>query len=147
MFNEHSLPELGYPMGDHFKSSDEAQSTYWLRLMFVSEQGKDLYLGQAIPRYWLKQGKTVAIERAGTHFGQMSLRITSDTDRGTLRAVLDPPDRTRPETIYLRFRHPQEKAIQRVSVNGHDYSHFDAKKEWVMLPGDVQGTQEIVVSY
>jgi len=50
MFNEHSLPELGCPAGDHFKTSDEAQSTYWLRLMFVSEQGRDLYLGQAIPR-------------------------------------------------------------------------------------------------
>ncbi|MEN6425225.1 MAG: hypothetical protein ABFE13_07675, partial [Phycisphaerales bacterium] len=39
MCNEHSLPELGYPRGDHFKTSDEAQSTYWLRLMFVNEQG------------------------------------------------------------------------------------------------------------
>ena len=45
MCNEHSLPELGYPAGDHFKTSDEAQSTYWLRLMFVNEQGGDLYLG------------------------------------------------------------------------------------------------------
>ncbi|HPY51666.1 MAG TPA: hypothetical protein PLO68_17490, partial [Sedimentisphaerales bacterium] len=53
MCNEHSLPELGYPRGDHFKSSDEAQSTYWLRLMFVREAGPNLYLGQAIPRYWL----------------------------------------------------------------------------------------------
>ena len=56
MCNEHSNPELGYPAGDHFKSSDEANLTYWLRLMFVREQGDDLYLGQAIPRYWLAQG-------------------------------------------------------------------------------------------
>ncbi|MGQ9652249.1 MAG: hypothetical protein ACUVXJ_19315, partial [Phycisphaerae bacterium] len=51
MCNEHSLPELGYPAGDHFKSSDEAQSNYWLRLMFVHEDGENLILGQAIPRY------------------------------------------------------------------------------------------------
>ncbi|MBM4085296.1 MAG: hypothetical protein FJ272_10945, partial [Planctomycetes bacterium] len=49
MCNEHCLPELGHPRGDHFKTSDEAQSTYWLRLMFVNEQGDDLYLGQALP--------------------------------------------------------------------------------------------------
>jgi hypothetical protein len=37
MLNEHALPELGYWFGDHFKTSDEAQSTYWLRLMFVRD--------------------------------------------------------------------------------------------------------------
>ncbi|MEW5978428.1 MAG: hypothetical protein AB1898_21745 [Acidobacteriota bacterium] len=147
MCNEHSLPELGYPMGDHFKSSDEAQSTYWLRLMFVSEQGKDLYLGQAIPRYWLKQGQSVAIERAASHFGPLSFRITSDVERGTLKALVDPPSRNQAETIYVRFRHPQQKSIQKVSVNGRDYSRFDPAKEWVVLSGDVQGRQEIVVSY
>ena len=64
MCNEHSLPELGYPAGDHFKTSDEAQSTYWLRLMFVHEQGDDLYLGQAIPAL-LAGGRQPHRHRAG----------------------------------------------------------------------------------
>ena len=66
MCNEHSLPELGYPAGDHFKTSDEAQSTYWLRLMFVHEQGSDLYLGQAHPAL-LARRRQQDRHRAGGH--------------------------------------------------------------------------------
>ena len=145
MLNEHSLPELGYPGGAMYKTSDEAQSTYWLRLMFIHEQGKDLYLGQAIPRYWLASGKAIGIERAATHFGPMSLRITADGDR--IRAVLSPPERNAPGTIYLRLRHPHEKPIQSVTVKGKPWKRFDPKKEWVSLPGSLRGTQEVVAVY
>ncbi|MHC4795572.1 MAG: hypothetical protein ACYTF1_02920, partial [Planctomycetota bacterium] len=103
MCNEHSLPELGYPRGDHFKTSDEANSTYWLRLMFVREKGEDLILGQAIPRYWLKAGKSVGIDRATTYFGQMSLRINSRVAKGEIEVVVNPPIRNRPKDIYVRL--------------------------------------------
>lgn len=165
MLNEHALPELGYPAGDHFKTSDESQSTYWLRLMFVREVGapregstaatasdgpavpQDLYLGQAIPRYWLGDGKSIGIDKAATHFGPMSLRITSQVGQGKITAKLDPPTRNRPKTIYLRLRHPESKPIQKVTVNGQPWEKFDVKKEWVVLPGTVEGTQEVVVTY
>ena len=147
MCNEHSLPELGYPRGDHFKTSDEAQSTYWLRLMFVSEEGEDLYLGQAIPRYWLKHGQRVAIERAPSHFGPLSLRIDSEVDQGRMRAVLSPPERKSPRRIYLRFRHPEQWPIAQVTLNGRDHTDFDKEKEWVRLPGNLRGEQEIVVKF
>ena len=119
--------------------------TYWLRLMFVHEQGNDLYLGQAIPRYWLAPGKSVGIERAATHFGPLSLRVSSHA--GQLKAVLTPPTRNPPETIYLRLRHPQGKPLKTVTVNGKPYERFDPEKEWVVLPGNVSGVQEIVGSY
>lgn len=147
MCNEHSLPELGYPAGDHFKSSDEAQSTFWLRLMFVRESGNDLYLGQAIPREWLRDGQTVGIERAASHFGPLSLRIESHAAAGEIRATVTPPSRPHPQTIYVRLRHPQAKPIQSVTVDGKPYDRFDAKKEWIVLPGDVEGVQEIVAKY
>ncbi len=147
MCNEHSLPELGYPAGDHFKTSDEAQSTYWLRLMFVNEQGGDLYLGQAIPRYWLADGKRIGIERAASSFGPLSLQYESCAAEGAVRVVLDPPARNRPETIYLRIRHPQGRPMQNVVLNGEDYDKFDRQKEWIILPGALEGRQEIVVRY
>ena len=147
MCNEHSLPELGYPRGDHFKSSDEAQSTWWLRLMFVHERGGDLYLGQAIPRYWLADGKRVGIERAASRFGPLSLRITSAAARGEIRAAVTPPDRNPPRTIYLRLRHPKGKPIKSVTLNGKPYERFDAEKEWIVLPGTVLGPQDIVARY
>ena len=145
MLSEHSLPELGYAGGCMFKTSDEAQSSYWLRLMFIREQEKELYLGQAIPRYWLAPSKRVSIDRAATHFGPMSLRISSES--GQLKAVLTPPTRNAPETIYLRLRHPQGKLLKSVTVNRKPYERFDPKKEWVVLPGNLSGVQEVVGSY
>jgi hypothetical protein len=147
MCNEHSLPELGYPAGDHFKTSDEAQSTSWLRLMFVNEMGLDLYLGQAIPRYWLSPGNKVGIERAPSHFGTLSFTIESDSAGDKIRAVVDPPARNSPNNIFVRIRHPQERRIKSVTINGLAHERFDAAKEWVILPGTIRGRQQIDVSY
>jgi hypothetical protein len=137
MCNEHSLPELGYPAGDHFKSSDEAQSTYWLRLMFVNEMGEDLYLGQAIPRTWLEDGRTVGIERGPSHFGELSFRIESKVSEGSMKATLRPPARNPPRRMYVRFRHPESKNLKSVTVDGKEHKDFDAAKEWVVLPGNL----------
>lgn len=147
MLCEHALPELGYWRGDHFKSSDEAQSTYWLRLMFIREQGDDLYLGQAIPRYWLTDGKGASIERAPSDFGPLSLTYEPNIAGGQIKAVLTPPTRNASKTIYLRFRHPKGKKIASVTVNGKDHTQFDAAKEWVILPGSLDGPQEVIAKY
>ena len=148
MCNEHCLPELGYPAGDHFKTSDEAQSTYWLRLMFVNDQmPPDLYLGQAIPRYWLSKGYKVGIERAPSRFGVLSFALESDAGNDKIRATIDPPTRNSPNNIFIRFRHPKERPIKSVTVNGQPHDRFDPKKEWVILPGTVKGRQQIEVTY
>ena len=81
MMTEHALPNIGDHRGDHYKSSDEANSTFWLRMMFVQERGDELWLGAAIPRYWLADGKTCGIEDAGTYFGPMSVRYKSEISR------------------------------------------------------------------
>ncbi len=147
MCNEHALPELGYPAGDFFKSSDEAQSTYWLRLMFVREHGDDLYLGQAIPRYWLSDGNNIGIERSATYFGPLTLQIKSESDKGRITALLTPPKRNLPKNIYVRLRHPDSKPIKSVKVNGEPYKNFDSKNEWIILSGNIHGDQELVANY
>lgn len=147
MLNEHALSELGNYQGDHFKTSDEAQSCHWLRLMFIREDGNDLYLAQGLPRYWLKPGQTPAIERAPTEFGELSLRLSSDAKGGRIAARLTPPTRNPPSRILLRFRHPEEARITRVTLNGRPHADFDAAKEWVVLPGNLSGPQEIVAYY
>jgi len=115
--------------------------------MFVRESGNDLYLGQAIPRYWLVDGQSVGIERAATHFGPLSLRITSNAGQGSITAKVAPPTRNRPKSIFVRLRHPDSKPIKSVTVNGKPYDEFDAQKEWIILPGTVGGEQEIVATY
>jgi len=147
MCNEHALPELGYPAGDFFKTSDEAQSAYWLRLMFVRENGEDLYLGQAIPRYWLSNGKNIGIDNAATYFGPLSLQIKSESDNGRITAQLIPPERNSPKNIYLRLRHPDSRLLRSVTLNGKPYTNFDTSKEWIILPGKMHGPQELVAHY
>ncbi|MBN1844646.1 MAG: hypothetical protein JW810_03115 [Sedimentisphaerales bacterium] len=147
MCNEHSLPELGYPRGDHFKSSDEAQSTYWLRLMFVNEVGPTLYLGQALPRYWLAQGNRIGITHAPSRFGVLSFSVESRSAEGLIKAFLDPPRRNPPERIVLRLRHPAGSRIKGVTVNGRPYEQFDADREWIILPGALNERQEIIARY
>ena len=144
---EYAAPTVADNNGVWFKPPDEAQSSYWLRLMFVRENGEDLYLGQAIPRYWLSDGKKIGIEKAATYFGPLSLQIKSESGKGQITAVLNPPNRNSPKNIYLRLRHPDSKIIRSVTLNGKSYKNFDADKEWIILPGNIQGIQELVAYY
>jgi hypothetical protein len=147
MLCEHPLPELGYFIGDHFKSSDESQSAYWLRLMFAAEMGGDLWLGRGIPRYWLKDGERIGIRRAATHFGELSYEIRSEAAAGRITMTLDPPRRNAPGRIVVRFRHPESKPLRAVTVNGKPWSEFDSTKGDIRLPGSLSGPAEIVGQY
>lgn len=148
MMCEHPLPDLGDWRGDHYKASDESNSSYWLRLMFIEDDRGDdvLRLGMALPRAWLADGETVSIERAATHFGPMSLRYESRAGEGRITAVIEPPTRRAPKQVLLRFRHPDGKPIQRVEVNGRAWDRFDAKKEWVELPR-MEGVTRVTASF
>ncbi|MGQ9455114.1 MAG: hypothetical protein ACUVRS_09365 [Armatimonadota bacterium] len=134
MLTEHPLPNLGNYAGDHFKSSDEAMNSSWVRWMFVWDEGEDLFLGKTMPRYWLADGNEVKIERTVTHFGVMSMSIKSKAALGWIEMTIDPPKRNAPRKIYARIRHPEGKSMNRVTVNGKPYTEFDPTKEWVIIP-------------
>jgi hypothetical protein len=143
---EHALPTLAGNNGVWFKPSDEAQSTYWFRMMFVYENGNELNLGMVMPREWLENGKSIEIERAMTYFGEMGYKIKSEVASGKITMTLQPPTRNIPESINVRFRHPQEKPVKKVLVNGKEWSDFDPAKELIML-GKVTEKTEIVATY
>ena len=48
----------------------------------------------------------------------MSLQFESKAGSGQITAMVDPPTRRAPKQILLRFRHPEQKPIRRVEVNG-----------------------------
>ena len=52
-----------------------------------------------------------------------------------ITAQFQGPTRNPPKEIRLRFRHPQEKPLASVTVNGKPWKKF--KGEWVTLPGDI----------
>jgi hypothetical protein len=142
MNTEHALPKMGDWAGDHYKSSDEANATGWLRQMFVREDGDALLYGQAVPRDWLTDGKQCGIQRTATYFGLSGINYTAEADR--IVADVHGPTRNPPRTLRVRFRAPGERPIARVTVDGEPWSMF--KDDWVELPGNV-GRVKVVASY
>lgn len=143
---EHALPDLAGNNNCWFKPSDEAQSTCWFRMMFIWENGRELNLGMTMPREWLEDGQSVAISRAQTYFGRMGFGIYSEVNSGKITMTLDPPVRNAPEAINVRFRHPREKQMKKVLVNGKKWGDFDSGKELIKL-GMVTKKTEIVAWY
>jgi hypothetical protein len=133
MLTEHPLPALGDCIGDHFKTSDEAQSTNWLRLMYLREEGRDLYVAQGIPRAWFAPGRTVGIERAATWFGPMGWAMDAEAGGARISLIVRPPKRNPPERMFVRIRHPEGRAATRFVVNGVPAPGYDPKREWVVL--------------
>lgn len=146
MMTEHPLPQLGDWAGDHYKTSDEANSAYWLRLMFIYERGDDLLLGFGVPRYWLRDGETLSVQRAQTYFGEMSLVVRSEVARRRITVEIDPPRRNPPARTLLRIRHPEEEPLLSVTVNGERWPDFDTKSEAIGLPG-LAGPTTVVARY
>lgn len=146
MLTEHPLPTMADWRGDHYKTSDESQSTYWLRLMMIHECGDELSLFVATPREWLRDGQSVTTSNAETYFGPMSCAIQSHAATDEIRMTVEPPRRNPPSAIHARFRHPEERPIKRVTVNGKKWTDFDVEKEFVHL-GKLEGTTEIIAYY
>ena len=64
-----------------------------------------------------------------------------------LEAKVEMAGRVQPSSLLVRFRHPQEKQIRGVTVNGRDWKDFDATKEWVRIPAPAERSYSIIVSY
>jgi hypothetical protein len=142
MNTEHALPEMGDCRGDVYKTSDEANACGWLRYLFVREEDDALLLGQAIPREWLKPGQKCGIQNAATYFGPASILYRGEP--GRIVAKLQGPVRNPPREIRMRFRTPDERRLERVTVNGKPWEKIEG--DWVILPGNI-GEASVEVAY
>jgi hypothetical protein len=101
----HAFPEGIYPekreaWGDTIPHVTGACNyAIMLRHMLVHEEGEELHLLKAVPDWWLDEGREIRVERAPTHFGELSLVI-----RGTaqgMRIRFAPPRRNPPKRVAL----------------------------------------------
>lgn len=105
------------------------------RKMLINEMGDDtLMVGQAVPRVWLERGKRIVVRDAPTWFGDISFVVEGRSSGDEIVATVECPDRDPPGTLLIRFRHPEEKPISSVVVNGRPWRNFDAEKEYVVIP-------------
>ena len=108
----HTTAANAFPEGIYFRTRTAWRDTIphvtgasnyalMLRHILIHESGDELHLLWAVPDWWLEDGREIRIERAPTHFGEMSLLV-----RGTKEGVqikLDPPKRNPPKKIVLRL--------------------------------------------
>ena len=97
-----------------------------LRHMLVHERATSCTCFAAVPDWWLDDGREIRIERAPTHFGEMSLLV-----RGTKEGVqikLDPPKRNPPKKIVLRL--PRSRPLLETPAGIEVVERPDQKQRW-----------------
>ncbi len=132
---EHPAPVLGYSNAAHFKTSDEANAVMWLRYMFVYSSGESLYLGRAIPRGWFAAEQHFELKGVSTPFGEVGVRYEPHLAQSKIRAFADLTFARKPKRILLRFRHPENKPVRSVSVDGKKHRRFNSETGDVDLTG------------
>ena len=121
------------------KTHEEGWFLMQLRWMLYMEAGNALRLLPGIPRRWLGDGNVIALERAATYFGPLSLRVES-TERGNrICAQIECASDRPPACVTIRLPHPAGKCPQDVTGGRYDrpsesvtVAPFDARAEVVL---------------
>lgn len=114
----------------------------WM-LAFEDPVSGALWIGKAIPRDWLANGKRISASRIPTDAGHIEVRIESRIDEGIVDVALDlgPGGRE----VRLRLRTPGPRTIAAVVVDGRPWTAFH--DDIVTLPGSARGAVAIQVRY
>jgi hypothetical protein len=96
--------QLRYLLVQDYDTDDDGRADT-LRLLF------------ATPRKWLADGKQITVERAPTHFGDVSVSVQSRLKAGEVTAELKLPQRTPAKTL-LRLRLPEGWRVGGAEANG-----------------------------
>lgn len=124
----------------------EAMMTRWL-LLFEDPQTDTLWLGKALPRAWLEDGKTTRVTGASTRWGRLGFSIVSHLKSGVIDARIDYPHDGIAAETRLRLRAPDGAVLKSVTVDGKPWTRFDAAQETVTIPAGTAGTIMVVAHY
>jgi hypothetical protein len=122
-----------------------ALMTKWI-LVFEDPMSETLWLGKAVPRKWLENGKATSISAAPTRWGRVGFSMVSHLTQGQIVATVDLPVKFG-AVAKLRLRAPGKRQLKSVSVNGKEWKGFDAGEETVTIPPGLSGKVRIVGSY
>lgn len=141
--------EHRFTHGQYFgpPSTDGAWFELYRNMLILERDDDSLLLAGFTPRRWLEDGKRIEVRDAPTRFGPLSMTLRNATAGDRLEATVEMPGRTRPSNLLVRFRHPQGKPMQSVTVNGRNWTDFDAAKDWVRIPAPAERSYSIVASY
>jgi hypothetical protein len=113
--------------------------------MLINERDDgSLFLLQAAPRHWFEDGKRIEVAGAPTYYGPLSLRSESHAGFGKIRINISLRARKKPARLTVRLRHPEEKPLKNVLVNGVNWTEFDVRKELVRIENPALQSYEIL---
>jgi hypothetical protein len=119
--------------------------TRWL-LVFEDPESETLWLGKAIPREWLSDGKTTTVSDAPTRWGRVGFSIASHLNVGVIAAEVDLPAGYS-ATTKVRLRAPGDAKIKAVILNGKSWTEFNAAEETITIPAGTFGSVKVEVRY
>ena len=82
-----------------------------------------------------------------TYFGPVNLQVKSAAATGSITAKVEFTSDRRPQTLLVRLRHPEKKAVRSVSVNGNNWTDFNAGQERIRIPNPQEKEYTITASY
>lgn len=141
--------EHRFTHGQYFgpPSTDGAWFELYRNMLIHESDDDSLLVAGFTPRRWLEDGKRIEVRGAPTRFGPLSATLVNTTAGKQLEATVEMPGRTHPSNLLVRFRHPQGKQIRSVTVNGRNWTDFDAAKDWVRIPAPSERSYSIIASY
>ncbi len=122
---------------------------YWTRNftdMLCRTVGEELWLMQATPRRWLKDGEKIEVNNLQTEFGPISFSAQSQMTSKKMECKVLVPNRHPVKRLKIRFRAPEHQKIVSVTVNEQDWKDFDKEGEWIIIPGSLKEGR-IVIRY
>ncbi|MBN1420313.1 MAG: hypothetical protein JXP34_16150 [Planctomycetes bacterium] len=126
------------------KTYEEAMFLQQYRAMFVWEEGDVLWLAKGTPRHWLADGNEIEVRAAPSFFGPVSFSLRSE--EGAKRIIARVEGGGGAKARVLRLRHPSERPIRTVTVNGEAWKDVDPARETIALP-PVAEAIEVIAEY
>lgn len=119
--------------------------TRWL-LVFEDPQSETLWLGKAVPRHWLEDGKIIRVSDAPTRWGRIGFSVASHLNEKRVDAEVELPSSFSAKT-QLRLRTPQGAKLKSVTLNGKKWTQFNPDDETITIPEGISGNINLVAEY
>jgi hypothetical protein len=133
----HSTATHAFPEGIFYKkrtawsdtiphATGAANYAFMLRHALIHERGDELYLLKGVPDAWLEAEREIVVERAPTHFGELSLTVRGRADGVEVR--FDPPRRVMPKRVVLHL--PKSRPLRGPGRGLEVVSRPDDTQRW-----------------
>jgi hypothetical protein len=117
-----------------------------VRWMYVLEDSDAdrLYLAKGMPREWVGAGKEIAIDRAPTRWGRVSLKMKADVAAKRVTATVTLARAGAPKEVHVKLRLPEQYSLGTVTVNGRPAQVGGLHKDTVIVATGSESKFEVV---